>query len=69
MDTANAKIYKLAPGASTAELFLEHQSLKGIDGSTFLDHTIYVNNVMTKSNTSLQLPQAALEEAAHHQPY
>lgn len=46
-DTANAKIFKLAPGASTAELFLEHQSLKGIDGITFLDGTLYVNNVMT----------------------
>jgi sugar lactone lactonase YvrE len=46
-DTANAKIYKLAPGASTAELFLEHPSLKGIDGITFLDGTLYVNNVMT----------------------
>lgn len=46
-DTANAKIYKLAPGASTAELFLEHPSLKGIDGITFLNDTLYVNNVMT----------------------
>src|SRR3954468_13979386 len=46
-DTANAKIYKLAPGASTAELFLEHPSLKGIDGITFLDGILYVNNVMT----------------------
>jgi sugar lactone lactonase YvrE len=46
-DTANAKIYKLAPGASSAELFLEHPLLKGIDGITFLDGTLYVNNVMT----------------------
>jgi hypothetical protein len=46
-DTANAKIYKLAPGASTAKLFLEHASLKGIDGITFLDGTLYVNNVIT----------------------
>lgn len=46
-DTANAKIYKLAPGASTAELLMEHASLKGIDGITFLDDTLYVNNVMT----------------------
>ncbi|MFL6351971.1 MAG: SMP-30/gluconolactonase/LRE family protein [Bryobacteraceae bacterium] len=27
--------------------FLEHPSLKGIDGITFLDGTLYVNNVMT----------------------
>jgi hypothetical protein len=46
-DTPNAKIYKLAPGASTATLFLEHPSLKGIDGITFLGTTLYVNNVMT----------------------
>ncbi len=35
-DTANAKIYRLAPGASSAELFLEHPLLKGIDGISFL---------------------------------
>jgi sugar lactone lactonase YvrE len=46
-DTANAKIYKLAPGASAAELFLENPLLKGIDGITFLDGTLYVNNVIT----------------------
>ena len=46
-DTANAKIYRLAPGASTADLFLEHPLLKGIDGITFLGGTLYVNNVVT----------------------
>ncbi|HEY7095186.1 MAG TPA: SMP-30/gluconolactonase/LRE family protein [Terriglobales bacterium] len=46
-DTANAKIYKLGPGASAAELFLEHPLLKGIDGITFLNGTLYVNNVIT----------------------
>lgn len=46
-DTANAKIYKLAPGSSSADLLLEHASLKGIDGITFLDGTLYVDNVMT----------------------
>jgi hypothetical protein len=45
-DTANSKIYKLPAGASTAELFLEHQTLMGIDGITFLDGTLYVNNVI-----------------------
>jgi sugar lactone lactonase YvrE len=53
-DTANAKIYKLPPGASTAELFLEHPSLKGIDGITFLDGTLYVNNVI--SNHLYRIP-------------
>ena len=46
-DTSNAKIYKLASGASSAELLLEHPSLKGIDGITFLEGTLYVNNVIT----------------------
>jgi hypothetical protein len=47
-DTANGKIYKLARGASAAELFLEEMALlRGIDGITFLDGTLYVNNVIT----------------------
>jgi sugar lactone lactonase YvrE len=45
-DTANGKIYRLAPGASTAELYLTNQTLMGVDGITFLDGTLYVNNVV-----------------------
>src|ERR1700755_1265106 len=44
-DTANAKIYRLAPGASSAELWFENRLLNGIDGITFLDGVLYVNNV------------------------
>jgi hypothetical protein len=44
-DTANNKIYRLAAGATTPELFLEDRVLFGIDGITFLDGTLYVNNV------------------------
>ena len=44
-DTANSKIFRLAPGAQSAELFLEHRLLNGIDGITFLDSVLYVNNV------------------------
>jgi hypothetical protein len=44
-DTANGKIYKLPAGASTAELYLEHRTLVGVDGITFLNGTLYVNNV------------------------
>ncbi|HEU4634920.1 MAG TPA: hypothetical protein VFS41_01995 [Edaphobacter sp.] len=44
-DTANGRIYRLPSGASTAELFLEHRTLMGVDGITFLDGTMYVNNV------------------------
>ncbi len=45
-DTANGKIYRLAAGATAAELYLQHQTLVGIDGITFLDGTLYVNNVI-----------------------
>ena len=45
-DTANGKIYKLPSGASSAELFFEHRVLMGIDGITFLDGVLYVNNVV-----------------------
>ena len=45
-DTANGKIYKLSMGASAAELYLEHRTLMGVDGITFLNGTMYVNNVI-----------------------
>jgi hypothetical protein len=45
-DTANGKIYRLAPGAGDAELWMEHRLLGGIDGLTFLDGVLYVNNVV-----------------------
>lgn len=44
-DTANARIYRLAPGAASAELYLDHRNLTGIDGLTFLDGKLYVNSV------------------------
>src|SRR5580692_11271324 len=53
-DTANSKIYKLPAGASSAELFLEDRALYGIDGITFLNGTLYVNNVF--SNNLYRIP-------------
>ena len=44
-DTANGRIYKLPAGAGSAQLFLEHHNLNGVDGITFLDGVLYVNNV------------------------
>jgi sugar lactone lactonase YvrE len=44
-DTSNAKIYRLMPGAQSADLWMEHRLLNGIDGLTFLDGVLYVNNV------------------------
>jgi hypothetical protein len=45
-DTIPGRIFRLAPGASTAELFLDHPTLRGVDGITFLDGVLYVNNVI-----------------------
>ena len=53
-DTANSRIYKLRAGASAAELFLEDRALYGIDGITFLNGTLYVNNVF--SNNLYRIP-------------
>jgi hypothetical protein len=60
-DTANSKIYRLPAGATTAELFLENNALYGIDGITFLDGTLYVNNVF--SNNLYRIPIDAAGKA------
>ncbi len=61
-DTANAKIYKLPAGGSTAELFLEDTALlRGIDGITFLDGTLYVNSVT--ANKIYRIPVDAAGKA------
>jgi hypothetical protein len=44
-DTVPGRIFRLPAGASTAELYLEHRTLNGVDGITFLNGTLYVNNV------------------------
>jgi sugar lactone lactonase YvrE len=56
-DTANGKVYKLTHGGSAAELYLEDQALKGVDGITFLGGVLYVNNVVT--NKIYRIPVAA----------
>jgi hypothetical protein len=60
-DTANSKIFRLPAGGSTAELFLEDRALYGIDGITFLDGTLYVNNVF--SNNLYRIPVDAAGKA------
>src|ERR1700729_3264245 len=62
-DTINSKIYRLPAGAKTAELFLEDHALYGIDGITFLDGTLYVNNVF--SNNLYRIPVDAAGKAGH----
>lgn len=53
-DTPNGRIYRLAPGAQTPELWLEDRALLGVDGITMLNGTIYVNNVY--SNNLYRIP-------------
>ncbi len=60
-DTANSKIYKLPAGASAAELLLEDRALYGVDGITFLNGTLYVNNVF--SNNLYRIPVDAAGKA------
>ena len=60
-DTTNSKIYRLPAGASTAELFLEDRALYGIDGITFLNGTLYANNVF--SNNLYRIPVDAAGKA------
>lgn len=45
-DTGPGRIYRLAPGAQSAELFSDARLLNGIDGITFLEGTLYVNSVV-----------------------
>jgi sugar lactone lactonase YvrE len=45
-DTIPGRIFRLPAGSSSAELYLEHATLRGVDGITFLDDTLYVNNVI-----------------------
>jgi hypothetical protein len=45
-DTMGGKIWRLKPGAATAELFSDDRTLLGIDGITFVGDTLYENNVI-----------------------
>jgi sugar lactone lactonase YvrE len=45
-DTIPGRIFRLPAGANSAELYLEHATLRGVDGITFLDGVLYVNNVI-----------------------
>jgi hypothetical protein len=60
-DTANSKIYRLPAGAATADVFVEHPALRGVDGITFLNGTLYVNNVI--SNNLYRIPVDAAGKA------
>jgi sugar lactone lactonase YvrE len=44
-DTGNAKIFRLAPGAQSAETWLDNRLATGIDGLTFFNGVLYYNSV------------------------
>lgn len=63
-DTTNSRIYRLAAGSSAADLFLEDSAtLLGIDGLTFLNGTLFVNNV--RSNKVYRIPSGAGGKPGH----
>ena len=61
-DTANGKIYRLPAGAAVAELYLEHRALVGIDGITFLNGTLFVNNVFSNNLYRISVDAAGKPE-------
>src|ERR1700753_1437819 len=60
-DTSTGRVYRRGPGASAAELFVEDRALTGVDGITFLNGTLYVNNVI--SNNLYRIPVDASGKA------
>jgi DNA-binding beta-propeller fold protein YncE len=47
-DTGNGRVFVLEPGADTLQLFIEDDTLIGVDGIAFgADGTLYLNNVRT----------------------
>jgi streptogramin lyase len=65
-DTRGGSIYRVRPTAQAGDLLIEDQALKGIDGITFLDGVMYVNNV--RNNTLLRIPLDASGKAGNPQP-
>jgi sugar lactone lactonase YvrE len=60
-DTFNSTIYRVRPGASQGEVFINNRALDGIDGLTFLDGVLYANNVF--ANTIWRIPMDASGKA------
>ncbi len=63
-DTGNGRIFRLPVGASAADLFLEDRNaLVGIDGITFLNSTLYVNNVRSSKLYRIPITAAGTPES------
>jgi hypothetical protein len=56
-DTFGSRIFRLRPGASEPELLIQHRTLDGIDGITFLGGELYVNNVISNNLYRIPLDQ------------
>lgn len=47
-DTAGSQVFKVAPGATTAEVFVKNEALASVDGLSFApDGALYLNGVST----------------------
>src|SRR6201996_2190596 len=57
-DTFGSKIFRLKPGATEPDLLIEDRTLDGIDGITFMNGELYVNNVISNNLYRIPLDQA-----------
>jgi hypothetical protein len=57
-DTLGSRIFRLGQGAAQPELLIEDRTLDGIDGITFLNGELYVNNVISNNLYRIPLDQA-----------
>ena len=62
-DTIPGRIFRLAPGAPAAEVFLDSRTMMGVDGITFLDGTMYVNNVIFNKLYRIPIDRAGKPQA------
>jgi hypothetical protein len=56
-DTFGSRIFRLKPGASEPELLIEDRTLDGVDGITFMNGELYVNNVISNNLYRIPLDQ------------
>jgi len=62
-DTFNSTIYRVRPGTTVGEVFINSRALDGIDGLTFLDGVLYANNVI--ADTIWRIPMDASGKAGN----
>jgi len=62
-DTFNSTIYRVRPGTTVGEVFINNRALDGIDGLTFMDGVLYANNV--SADTIWRIPMDASGKAGN----